>query len=328
MGQNMGARSCKHLRAAVIDVGSNSIKFMLGYQEGSLLTIHREEAVTTRLGHKLALTGKICYASRLSTLKALRRCKREADQFGVEKIIAVGTSALRSATNRATVLEPAKKILGTPIRVISGKLEGELVYAGTTSYHHWQRRNIIVIDIGGGSVEFVYGTKGKLARVKSLPLGCVRVRDALLHDKQPVPPELLEAAISDLTNQMQRGFKDFIGLPAIILTTGGTATTLTSLHCSGQPRVRVHQLEGIAIRHNELKNLLNFLATASLRRLRAHPRIPYRRADVITAGACALYAAMQVLNAKTVHCTTRGLRYGVWQKMLAPQPFKAVHHED
>jgi exopolyphosphatase/guanosine-5'-triphosphate,3'-diphosphate pyrophosphatase len=309
-----------------LDIGSNSIKFMLGHQDGSTLNIVREDAITTRLGHKLALTGKICAASRQSTLKVLRDCKREAEKFGAEKIIAVGTSALRSAANSDTVLEPAKKILGTPIRVISGKLEGELVYTGTTSFHRWQQKDILVIDIGGGSVEFVYGTNGKPGKIKSLPLGCVRVRDALLHGKQPVSPDLLDDAIETLTTRMRNGFKDFIGLPAVVLGSGGTCTTLTSLHCSGSPRVHVHELEGIAIRHAELKTLLNFLASCSLKRLRAHPRIPYRRADVITAGACVLYAAMQVLDAKAMHCTTRGLRYGVWQKMIARQPFKTVHH--
>jgi exopolyphosphatase/guanosine-5'-triphosphate,3'-diphosphate pyrophosphatase len=323
----MGNPSRQHLRAAVLDIGSNSIKFMLGHQEGSLLTIHREDAITTRLGHKLALTGKICLSSQQSTLKVLRDCKKAANKFGAEKLVAVGTSALRSAANRDKILDPARKILGTPVRVISGKLEGKLVCSGTTSFHRWQRKNILVIDIGGGSVEFVCGNQGEPRLIKSLPLGCVRVRDTLLHGKQPVRQDILESAVGELTEKMRAGFRNFIGTGAVILGSGGTCTTLAALHCSGQPRVRVHELEGTAIRRTELKTLLDFLAACNLRQLRAHPRIPYRRADVITAGTCVLYAAMQVLDAKTMHCTTRGLRYGVWQKMIAPKPFKAVHHE-
>ncbi|MDR1191058.1 MAG: hypothetical protein LBK60_05240 [Verrucomicrobiales bacterium] len=315
----------RHLRAAVLDLGSNSVKFMLGHQDGTLLTVHHEEAITTRLGHQLALTGKICPAARRATLRVLRDCQRQAARYGAEKIVAVGTSALRSAGNSADLLAPAREILGAPVRVISGKLEGELVYAGTTSYHRWQRRDILVVDIGGGSVEFVSGSGGRLRRVKSLPLGCVRVRDALLHGRQPAPAKILAAAVDELTEKIRAGFKDFIGGGAVLLGSGGTVTTLTALHCPA--RARIHELEGLAIRRAELQRLLHFLATRSLDELRAHPRIPRKRADVITAGACVLYAALTVTGAKSVHCTTRGLRYGVWQRLLAPVPFHAVRHE-
>ncbi|MDR2463391.1 MAG: hypothetical protein LBD30_06390 [Verrucomicrobiales bacterium] len=322
----MGTPPRHHLRAAVLDLGSNSIKFMLGHQHGTLLTVHREEAITTRLGHRLALTGRICDASRRATLRVLHDCQRRAAQFGAEQIIAVGTSALRSATNRDDLLTPAKAILGTPVRVISGKREGELVYAGTTSYHRWQRRDILVVDIGGGSVELVSGSGGQLRRANSLPLGCVRVRDALLRHRQPAPPELLAATLNELTDAMRAKFKNFTGSGAILLGSGGTVTTLTALHCAARPKMEIHELEGLAIRRAELQRLLHFLASRSLDELRAHPRIPRQRADVITAGACVLTAALTVTGMKSVHCTTRGLRYGVWQRMLAPVPFQTVRH--
>jgi exopolyphosphatase/guanosine-5'-triphosphate,3'-diphosphate pyrophosphatase len=315
------------LRAAVLDLGSNSVKFMLGQQDGARLTVHREEAITTRLGHQLALTGEICRAARHATLRVLRHCQRAAAAYGAQKIIAVGTSALRSATNRDELLAPAREILGAPVRVVSGKLEGELVYAGATSYHRWRQRDILVIDIGGGSVEFVTGSAGRLTRAGSLPLGCVRVRDALLRGRQPVPRELWAATVSELAEQMRVGFKKFTAGGAVVLGSGGTCATLTALHRADHPRVPVHELEGLAIRRAEALTLLEFLASRTLAQLRAHPRIPSRRAEIITAGACVLLAAMRALGANTVHCTTRGLRYGVWQRMLAPTPFKTVRHE-
>ncbi len=177
-------------------------------------------------------------------------------------------------------------------------------------------------------MELVYGANGRPRKIKSLPLGCVRVRDTLLHGRQPAGPALIDAAVGELVEKMRRGFREFIGLPAVVLGSGGTCTTLTSLHCSGQPRVRIHELEGLAISAGELQALLAVLAASSLASLRAHPRIPYHRADVITAGACVLYAALRTLGAGSVHCTTRGLRYGVWQKLVAPEPFKLVRHED
>ena len=316
-----------HFRAAVIDIGSNSIKFMLGHQEGSQLTVVRETAHTTRLGHKLEITGKISTQSIQATLKVLQDCKRDAEFFGAAKIVAIGTSALRSATNRESVLQAAKKILGAPVRVISGKLEGRLIYAGTSSFHKWQGKDILVIDVGGGSVEFVYGRAGNVRQVKSLPLGCVRVRDTLLPG-QPVPDDTLKRTVERLTGEMSRKFADFLGLDAFLLGSGGTMMALTSLHARPHGLTDFRHFEGLSIRRHEMEQRLHALAASSLEDLRSNPSIPPSRADVITAGCAVFYAAMQMLRAKTIHCTTRGLRYGVWQKMLAPSPFKSVHYEN
>ncbi|MDD5262601.1 MAG: hypothetical protein PHD76_12220 [Methylacidiphilales bacterium] len=319
--------SPKHFRAAVLDIGSNSIKFMLGHQEGSHLSVFQEKAFTTRLGHKLALTGKIGSKPARDTLAVLRACKKEAEAFGAEKIIAIGTSALRSASNRDEVLLPSKKIIGGPVRVISGKLEGELIYAGTTSFHKWQEKEVVVIDVGGGSVEFVYGRKGKVLKNKSLPLGCVRVRDSLL-PHQPASATQLYEAIEILAKKMTAGFQSFLGLDAFLLGSGGTMMTLTALHPASYALPDIHHYEGMAIRQLEMQERLESLAVSPLAELRSNPRIPTLRADVITAGCCIFYTAMEVLGAKTIHCATRGLRYGVWQKMLAPNPFKSVHYEN
>ena len=317
----------RHFRAAVIDIGSNSIKFMLGHQDGSQLNITHESAHTTRLGHKLELTGKISSKSRQATLEVLRKCKQEADRFGVQKIVAVGTSALRSATNNAEVLSPAKKILGTAVKVISGRLEGSLVYAGTSSFHKWQDKEALVIDVGGGSVEFVYGRKGKVLKVMSLPLGCVRVYDSLLPD-QPATADQLDHAVELLTAHMKRKFSAFLDLDAFLIGSGGTMMTLTALHTRTSGRVDFRHFEGLSIRRHEMQQRLLALAGSSLDELRSNPCIPPGRAEVITSGCAVFYAAMKILHAQTIHCTTRGLRYGVWQKMLAPLPFKSVHYEN
>jgi exopolyphosphatase/guanosine-5'-triphosphate,3'-diphosphate pyrophosphatase len=314
----------QHHRAAVLDIGSNSIKLMLAHQEGTRLTIHHETATTTRLAHKLALTGKICPASRQATLKTLRDNKKAADQFGAQTLIAIGTSALRTATNRDEILRPARKILGTPIRIISGKQEGQLIYTGATTLHRWQQKNIRIIDIGGGSIEFIQGANGRPTHIKSLPLGCIHIRDTLLHNKQPIPTHTLETAITELTQKMHTALKNLTTPETTTLGSGGTCTTIASLR---HTVTRLHQLEGAATHLTELKTLLHHLASCDLQQLRTHPRIPRNRADIITAGACILYAAMQTLHTKTIHCTTRGLRYGIWQKMIATTPFKTIRHQ-
>jgi len=196
---------------------------------------------------------------------------------------------------------------------------------GTTSFKKWQKKDVVVIDVGGGSVEFVHGRAGKIIQCKSLPLGCVRVRDSLL-SRQPADAESLAGALGILHEKMSRGFAKFIGLDCFLLGSGGTMVTLAALQRPGRGAVDLQHLEGLALSKTGVESRLNRLARSTLQELQANPRIPPRRAEVLTAGCCVFYAALLALDAPSIHCTTRGLRYGVWQKMLAPKPYHTVRH--
>jgi exopolyphosphatase/guanosine-5'-triphosphate,3'-diphosphate pyrophosphatase len=314
--KNSGLRS---FRGAILDVGSNSVKFMLAEQRGGTLHIVKEEAITTRLGASLALTGKITQQSAEDTLAVFRRCRQEAEAFGAEKMVAVGTSALRSAENSSIVLDPARGLLGTSIRIISGKLEGELVYAGATASPRWRTKTILVIDVGGGSVEFVLGRQGKVLKSISLPLGCVRIRDLFLQEQPPDPLGLQNASLH-LEGEIKKRVVKHLPKHFACVGTGGTMLTLAMIQ-RGQGAVsRPVEMEGTSLSRPELKGLCQKLSEQSLASLQAHPSIPKKRADIITAGSLIYSSALAALGPGEIHCSTRGLRYGLWCKMLAPRP--------
>jgi len=313
-------------RGALLDIGSNSVKFMLAEQRGGTLHIIKEKAVTTRLGASLALTGNICPQSAADTLKVLQRCKLEADAFGAEKIIAIGTSALRSAANSSIVLQPARSLLGTAIRIISGKLEGELVYAGATWTPRWRKKTTLVIDVGGGSVEFVLGRQGKVLKSISLPLGCVRIRDLFLQEQPPDPLGWQNAKLH-LESEIKKRVSRHVGVPVDCVGTGGTMLTLAMIHRRHPASIWSEDLDGTAVSRLELHQISRKLSEQSLTILQKNASIPKSRADIITAGSLIYASALEALHLDSIHCSTRGLRYGLWRKMLATRPITRMIYE-
>lgn len=310
-------------KAAIFDLGSNSVKFFLATQKGCTLTVHQEEATTTRLGASLALTNQLSSHSIKTTLQVLKNSMRKVKTFGVDQVLAVGTSALRSATNSHEVLIPAREILGTSLKLISGKLEGELVYAGATCLSHWIKKTVLVIDVGGGSVEFVIGCGGNVLKSISLPLGCVRMKD-LFFDQQPPKPERMQQAQLHLETEFKNKILRHLPPNFTTLGTGGTMITLALMQRGDPHKHWTGKLEGTKLSQTHLRAHCDFLAHNSLSQIKKHPSIPPARADIITAGAVIYSSALQALNLPEIYCATHGLRYGLWAQKIAPQPLKRI----
>lgn len=316
----------KSLRAAVIDLGSNSVKVLLAEQRGATLHVRHEKAHTTRLGARLAVTGKLSRASILQTLEVLREARALAEDFQASSLHTVGTSALRSASNARDFLDPARKILGQPVRVISGAAEARYAYAGISSSRTWRGKHILALDLGGGSLEFVLGKNGRLEKSRSLPIGCVRLRDLHL-PHQPATPEALAEARAWILHAI-RGVLPWARQPHTTLVgCGGTMITLAAMHIDPHRRIYPTECEGRLIPLADLTAILNDLASRSLDSIRQLAAIPPTRADVITAGALVFQTIAEAAGAKQLGCATLGLRYGLWQTEIAPQPFRRVIDE-
>lgn len=293
-------------RAAIIDLGSNTFKLMLVEQAGKKLSIHYETAITVRLGERLHHTRKLPSKAILRALQALKKFQKHIKKFHAKKIIALGTHALRSAKNRNSFLKPAEKILGIKIHVISGKKEGELVYAGISSNPSFRKSEILNLDIGGGSTECIHGKKRKLSSVESIPIGCVHLRD-LFFKRYPVSPIQITHTEKYIQKKLSPIAKKHTSFHGKLLSSGGTINALCSiLYLSNDYR----SFEGKKITQQQLHNIIIYLSSLSLPQIRKIPFLPSDRADIILPGALILYTSMKLLNIKTLQTSTRGLRYG------------------
>ena len=297
------------MRYAVLDLGSNSIKCVMAETRAQRVRILHEESIGTRLAEHLIDTCELRPEAIARTLEALRHIRDKADELGIEHFRAVATSAVRDSRNRREFLRAAKEVLGFPVRLLSGTEEAETIFSGVTADPHWRGKDIFILDIGGGSAEWVQGRHGKLEKRISLPLGAVRLRERFLHE-YPVAPDTAGLLVETVRGQIAHPLAHYELGPRRLVGTGGTITCLVAIHkklAHFDPR----KIDHSSLTVEQVRELLCRFAGRTLDQLRALPGLPPKRADLIIPGTAVVLATMELLGAKRLHVSVRGLRYGV-----------------
>lgn len=218
------------MKLAAIDIGSNSIHMIVARidGDGSIDVIDRHK-IMAQLGEETLTTGYLSEAAQERGLQALREFAVIAEGYGVDDVIAVATSATREARNGTEFIRRVEDETGIRARIISGIEEGRLIYLGTREVYPFGRERALIIDIGGGSVEFILADQRREYLVKSLKLGVRRLK-GLFFDELPLGRERLETATQHIRVQSEavvqavrkRGFET-------LLATSGTANALARL---------------------------------------------------------------------------------------------------
>jgi len=299
------------MRYAVFDLGSNSIKFLVVETRGApgKFRVLCERSIPTRLAENLIDTAVLRPEAMARTIEALRELRAEAATLGVERFRAVATSAVRDSRNRREFLRAAKEVLGFPVRLLSGTEEAETIFAGVVADPHWRGRDLFILDIGGGSAEWVQGGRGKLERRLSLPLGAVRLRERFLHH-YPVDSDTAELLVDMVREQLRHPLAHYELGARRLVATGGTATCLAAIH-KVLPDFDPRKVDHSTFTAEQIRALLRSFTGKSLHALKAIPGLPPKRADLIIPGTAVLLATMELLGAKRVGVSVRGLRYGV-----------------
>ena len=214
-------------RFAVIDVGTNSVKFTLGHRdEGGTPHSDLDTAVITRLGEGLAAAGELTAASMGRTVDAIGDLVDEARRGGPLDIVAVGTAGLRQASNRDDFVAAVHARCGVVVEVISGREEARLAYLAAVSALPLTGDRLLVFDSGGGSSQFTFGRSDRIEQQFSVDVGAVRFTERFgLADA--VPRETVEAALgaiaTDLADLRSRP------RPDTVIAIGGTSTNLAAV---------------------------------------------------------------------------------------------------
>jgi exopolyphosphatase/guanosine-5'-triphosphate,3'-diphosphate pyrophosphatase len=298
------------MRYAVFDIGSNSIKCVMAETRARSLRVLHEESISTRLAEHLIDTCELRPEASARTLEALRKLRAHAAELGIQHFRAVATSAVRDSRNRREFLKAARDVLGFRVMLLSGSEEAEIIFAGVTADAHWRGRDVFILDIGGGSAEWVQGRLGKMERRISLPLGAVRLRERFLH-AYPVVPDTAALLIETIRGQISHPLGGYsLGATRRLVGTGGTITCLVAIHkklVDFDPRKIDHASLTLA----QIQDLMHSFTGRTLDQLRAVPGLPAKRADLIIPGTAVVLATMELLGATRLHASTRGLRYGV-----------------
>ena len=297
------------MRYAVFDLGSNSIKCVMAETRGQRVHVLYEESIGTRLAEHLIDTAELRPEAIERTLDALRHLRAEAEKLNIQHFRAVATSAVRDSRNRREFLRAAKEVLGFSVRLLSGTEEAETIFSGVMADPHWRGRDSFILDIGGGSAEWVQGRHGKFERRVSLPLGAVRLRERFLHG-YPVASDTADLLVETIRGQITHPLAHYHLGTRRLLGTGGTITCLVAIHKELE-HFDPHKIDHTSLSIEQVRELLHSFTGCTLDQLRKRPGLPAKRADLIIPGTAVVLATMQLLGAKRLSVSVRGLRYGV-----------------
>lgn len=297
-------------RLAGLDLGTNTFLLLIAdVRANELLPLFEKETIV-RLGKGVDAHGNINDEAVQRGLTCLREYAALAREHGCEKIIAVGTSALRDAKNRENFLSFIKKETGIAINVISGETEARLTYRGALSNKRSLPAPLAIIDIGGGSTEVVLGSHEKIRHARSADIGSVRLTERIFkHD--PVQAEEVQT-LRALVEPLMRATWPVAELQnvASMLGTAGTITTLAAM-AQGLTQYEPERLDNFALSLSKLNEIVATLIRLPIAERKRLTGLNPARADVILAGALLLEIFMQTYGFERIVVSNRGLRHGV-----------------
>jgi exopolyphosphatase/guanosine-5'-triphosphate,3'-diphosphate pyrophosphatase len=298
----------KPSRHAVIDVGTNSVKFHIGERDrdGKWRAVV-DRAEMTRLGEGLEQHNVIGDAALERTTAAIAGMVDEAKRREVLAIAAVGTAGLRIASNRDAVLASIEARTGLRIEVISGDEEGRLAYVAATSGLGLSAGSLVVFDTGGGSSQFTFGHDSSVDERFSVNVGAVRYTERYRLDGV-VSAAVLHEAMAAIAADLSR--IDGRPVPAALVAMGGAVTNITAVKhslASYDPAI----VQGTVLDRAEVDRQIELYRSRDADARRTIIGLQPKRAEVILAGACIVRTVMEKLGKQALTVSDRGLRHGV-----------------
>jgi len=297
-------------RVAAIDCGTNSIRLLIADRsDGGLSDVVRRMEIV-RLGQGVDGTGRLAPEAIERTRVALAEYAGQIAGSEVDRVRMVATSATRDAANADEFHDMVVRTLGAAPEVVTGLEEARLSFAGAVrGLPADAAPPYLVVDIGGGSTEFVLG-RADVEHAVSVDAGCVRMTERHLHGDPPTPQQV-RAAEADIEAAVARALRVVPGADArTLIGLAGSVTTVTAL-ALGLDEYRPERIHHARIPVADVSRVTDELLALSRARRRALPVMHPGRADVIGAGALILRAIMRATGADTVVASEHDILDGI-----------------
>lgn len=297
----------KHIEnITVIDIGSNTIRLLIGNLKDKKIKRIHSDRVVTRLGIDIQKNKKLSQKSIEKSIKILTKFKKIAHNFNSNIIIAVGTSALREAKNAIYFCNKIKEKCDIKIKIISGDEEAYFTMEGIKAGVNLIENNLFALDIGGGSTEWIYLMNNTLKK-GSLHIGSLNSFKKFFYSD---PPSSFE--INNFYELIKEKIKIEIPLIHIpkIFTTGGTAVTLAmiALKLNDYNHKKIHLFK---ISFKKLKVFVDNISKISLIDRQKIVGLPHDRIDIILPGLIILESIAQYVGAKKIVISDYGFIEGI-----------------
>lgn len=297
---------------AVIDIGTNSIKLLVMDISGDRERVLSDRCVITRLGEGVANSGVISENAIERALSILHDMAAEALLLNCDKIVAVGTQALRTATNSSEFVYRVEKLYGFRTLIISGDEEARLSFCAAVSalIPDGSPKEALVLDVGGGSSEIICGGNDEISFRLSLPLGALTLHQKFFDNyrQTAIPTEVILSArdrVKSILNE-HSSMLDAMKKTAMCVGVGGTITTLAAVKnsfCGTDGNMLIGK--------NEIERQVKLYSSMSPDNRLAIKGLQKGREDIILSGACIIAELLDFAGISSITVTERGLRYGV-----------------
>jgi exopolyphosphatase/guanosine-5'-triphosphate,3'-diphosphate pyrophosphatase len=304
------------VRRAVIDVGTNSVKLLIADVAERDVRPVQEESRQTRLGRDFYATHRLQPAAVARTAEAVAEFVRRAREKNSTRIRVVATSAARDAVNPADLIIAIEHASGLKTEIITGAREADWVFRGVATDAALARLPLLLIEVGGGSTEFILGLGRDPIFAHSFPLGTVRLMEKFPHGDPPTDAEfqigcdwvrhLLQAEVRPLLEPTLPPGKKISEVR--LVGTGGTTSILARIE-KKLNRFDRDQIDGTVLNFEQVVAQRKNLWRLPLAARREIPGLPKLHADVILPGILIYEAVMAEFGFQQLRVSTRGLRF-------------------
>jgi exopolyphosphatase/guanosine-5'-triphosphate,3'-diphosphate pyrophosphatase len=315
-------------RYAAIDIGSNSIRMLAAEAgpDGEFKELAASRHVV-RLGENVFREGRLSQPAMDLACQTLTLMAEEYRKLDVLAVRAVGTSALRDATNRAEFLARATQILVTSVEVISGLEEARLIHLGVQARWPQPKRRILITDIGGGSAELILSDSGRMIDAFSRPLGAVRLTELFLKGNPPDPREL--ARLEKHIQERIAAAVERIGTAPIERMVATSATAAAAIcAANGVRRAKRAMADRFLATAAQIRRLYLDASQRDLESRRKMTGIGPKRAEIIVAGVAVLNEVMTSLAIPRLYYSTAGVRDGIIADLVHRRVGREPDHLD
>ena len=306
------------VRRAVIDVGTNSIKLLVADVAGHDVRPVHEESRQTRLGRGFYETHRLQPEAVACTAEAVWEFAQIARERNADSIRVIATSAARDAVNPGDLTATIERVSNLKVEIISGEREAELAFQGVTTDAELAKAPLLLLDVGGGSTEFILGQGEHKHFARSFPLGTVRLMEKFPHSDPPTRGEFNACRnwIRDFLNNEIRPKLD----PALrrearsssgeiqLVGTGGTTSILARIEAK-LDRYDRERIEATRLNLERIKSHRRRLWRLPLAERKEIVGLPKLRADVILTGVVIYEMVMAEFGFNELRVSTRGLRF-------------------
>ncbi len=291
---------------AIIEIGTNSLKLLV-FKTDPLFEVVLDRTIITRMGEGYNQTGQISLRAVKRNIEEIEECLKVIKSYQCSDVSLYGTMIFRSARNSEDALNEIYQETGLVLHVITGDQEAEYSFLAAMDSFPSNNEDILVIDTGGGSTEFIFGKNRKVGIAKSIDVGAVTLTERFGLDCE-VDATTLQKCDDFLFNKFRDIKEDFV--PRAIIGIGGTVTTLASI-IQKLESYSVSRVHGSKVNLKDIIELEAELASKNIEKRKSIIGLSPKRADIILGGILIVKSILKKYGVNEMLVCDHGLRYGL-----------------